>query len=139
MALVERKTRKIEVCEAHGCDIHVRETTHIVDDETGEVVHPNISHHRYVIPVNGDIEAAAQGLQSIADFAWTPNLRAAAQARQDEITAAEQRQAEAEAKAAQAQARAEKLAIATDEAVAKAEAAEAALSAEKASAKLQES
>lgn len=71
----EIKTRKIEIDEHNGAGIHVRETTHLVDDDTGEIVHDSVKHHRFVIECDDDVKAAEEGLTEIANLAWTPELR----------------------------------------------------------------
>ena len=76
MALIEKITRRIEIDEHNGSHIHVRDSTHIVDDQTGEIVHDTIANHRFVITVNDDVTAATENLTPLADIFWTDDVRA---------------------------------------------------------------
>lgn len=75
MALIEKVTRRIEVDELNGSHIHIRDTTHIVDDSTGEIVHRNVTHHRKVIDCGDDAAAAREGLTDFANTVWTSAVR----------------------------------------------------------------
>lgn len=73
--MIEKKTRKLEIDEHNGCHIHVRETTHLVDENTGEIIHDSVSHHRFVIDCDDDDHAADEGLTEIANIVWTKEAR----------------------------------------------------------------
>ena len=76
MALIEKTTRRVEIDEHNGNHIHVRDSTHLVDDQTGEIVHDTVSSHRFVIMVNNDALAASENLIPLADIFWTDEVRA---------------------------------------------------------------
>ena len=76
MVLIEKTTRRIEIDEHNGSHIHVRDSTHIVDDQTGEIVHDTISNHRFVIRVNDDDLAAAENVTELAAIFWNDEVRA---------------------------------------------------------------
>jgi len=77
--LIEKITRKIEIDENDGCHIHIRETTHLVDDVSGDVVHKAVSNHRKVIVPDDDLSAKKEGLTDIANIVWTEEIRKAQQ------------------------------------------------------------
>lgn len=71
--LVEKVTRKIEIDENNGSHIHIRKTTHIIDDVTGE--HKGSTHHRLVVECDNDVHAAKEDVTDIANLVWTPESR----------------------------------------------------------------
>jgi len=70
MALVEKVTRKIEMDEAENWHIHIRDTTHLVDEDSGEVAHRAVTHKRKVV-LAGDLDGAKkEDVLALAEKFW---------------------------------------------------------------------
>jgi hypothetical protein len=96
MTLIEKKTRRIEIDEMSGSHIQICDTTHLVDDDTGEVVHENVKNHRCFIVVGDDDGAKAANVEAYAKIAWTKEVR---DAQKERVRAAEAAEAAEAAKA----------------------------------------
>lgn len=81
--MAEKITRKIEMDEEKNFDIHIRETTHIVDDQTGEIIYRAVKHHRKVIECGDDAGAAAEGVDNLSSQFWTAEIRAKKEAKKN--------------------------------------------------------
>ncbi len=70
--LKEKMTRKFEIDECN-CHIHVRETTTIIETDTGEI-RGAPAHHRFVIIVGEFEKVKALGIEKLAEHFWSETV-----------------------------------------------------------------